>query len=226
MDAELLDSVFIYIWVHVSMCACRCVCICMRVCVCVCIHLMGLGRDLDKRLQVLSGNKYLSLMKSNKKQKKRKAKNIIHLLILLDLPLSFRYWAYSPSNWENMTGSCLKTFWLTFLFWEPLWLFTSFSWALKSSRWPFPSYLSPRYHSESFSCFANLYHPLWILVTKGWSATSIHVSRIRHDLQLKTFSRTGSQFDSVSLIIQWLLSKCRRLTKICRWPLLVCLCFI
>lgn len=61
------------------------------VCVCVCIHLMGLGRDLDKRLQVLSGNKYLSLMKSNKKQKKRKAKNIIHLLILLDLPLSFRY---------------------------------------------------------------------------------------------------------------------------------------
>lgn len=91
MDAELLDSVFIYIWVHVSMCACRCVCICMRVCVCVCIHLMGLGRDLDKRLQVLSGNKYLSLMKSNKKQKKRKAKNIIHLLILLDLPLSFRY---------------------------------------------------------------------------------------------------------------------------------------
>ena len=68
-------------------------CACVSVCVCVCVHLMGLDRDPGRRLQVLSGNKYLNLMKSNRKGKKGKPMNINFLLGPL---LSFQYWANSP----------------------------------------------------------------------------------------------------------------------------------
>lgn len=43
------------------------------VCVCVGVwdHLMGLGRDPDEKLHVLSSNRYLSLMKGNKERKRK-----------------------------------------------------------------------------------------------------------------------------------------------------------
>lgn len=61
---------------------CACVCTSMGACVCVhiCVDLMGFGRDLDKRIQVLSGNNYLSLTKSNKKERKRKPTHINFLI--------------------------------------------------------------------------------------------------------------------------------------------------
>lgn len=128
-------------YVYMQVCAC--------VCTCMCIHIIGLGRDLDKRPQVLSGNKYLSFMKSHKKEKKRMLKNTNFLTGPL---LTFQYWE-SSINWDANTGPHLKTFWLTLLGWESLWfLIISFSWALKSSTWSFSSCLSLRHRKFSVFC--------------------------------------------------------------------------
>lgn len=102
------ESVCVGAHVHVYTQMCACVCPSMGACVCVriCVDLMGFGRDLDKRIQVLSGNNYLSLTKSNKKERKRKPTRIN---FLIDPPCRSQYWAKSPSNWDTMTGPYVKT---------------------------------------------------------------------------------------------------------------------
>lgn len=100
------ESVCVGVHVYTQMCACVCPSMGACVCVRICVDLMGFGRDLDKRIQVLSGNNYLSLTKSNKKERKRKPTRIN---FLIDPPCRSQYWAKSPSNWDTMTGPYVKT---------------------------------------------------------------------------------------------------------------------
>lgn len=132
-------------------------------CVGVWDHLMGLGRDPDEKLHVLSSNRYLSLMKGNKERKRKPT----HINMFLQVHHSVSSTEQGAPVTDTMMGPIWTCLVEPFSLENPLDFSPLLCPGLSDRvKCPFPSCLSLR-QRISFQHLASSFYPLGILWIKA-----------------------------------------------------------